>query len=399
MSTPMSSHTPSHTPSAETSPPTAAEQWADRADLLQNALSTEFGGRFGILFGSRSGSHHGGRLRNTAPLRLSQVAAFNYWWLAHAVEVRVDAAERSGSTGPLRAAQKTYAGIRSRNHGSLFNHYFDDMGWLGLAALRLFDALPTVAGEPGDRYLIDAQALWLHLVDRGWNDAGGPSLAWRTQQLDYKNAPSNGAFALLSARLFRRTRQQRYLDYAERALHFLETTLVDADTGLVADGLNRTGDHTLDLDWRFSYNQGLYIGALIEAFDRTAEPALIERALQTARTTIGTLAPSGVFTGENVSFDSHGGGDIGLFKGIFVRSLERLIEALAAVSGEGLRMPAGFLTVSTDLLWQNLTPPRFLANDTWTTPAAPTTFLATQLSAVLAVEARARFEARVADTR
>ena len=362
----------------------AAGEWGTIADRAQQALTDRFQSR---LFGAKL-------LRNTAPLRASSLFTFNYWWLAHAVEVRVDGAERRGGRGTLggparvRLAQQTYAGIRCRNHG-LFNHYFDDMGWLALAALRLYDLTAE------SRYLDDAVALWQHIADHGAFDrrpdtVPSHGIAWRDSQLDYRNAPTNGAFAILSARLATRSASPRFDDAAARTLDFVGTTFVsgtDDLADLVADGVNRLGDGKLDDTWLFTYNQGLYIGALVEAFDRTGEPDLLSRAARTAAATRARLAPTGLFLSESANLTERGGGDAGLFKGIFFRYLELLLERLG--SADDSRMLAAFFTANTDQLRSTALP---LASDTWSETPGPTTALSTQLAAVMSLEARARYE-------
>lgn len=373
---------------------TDARGWAAEAERGQEALDERFVSRFGPL----PWLGDGGRMRNTSPWRLRQAFDFNYWWLAHAVEVRVDAFERSGDGHRLDQARAVYQRILKRNRG-LFNDYFDDMGWLCLAALRLADA----TGER--RYLRDAQALWERIATEGWNPAHGPSVSWRVQQPGYKNAPSNGAFALASLRLHARTGELRFLDRGEAALDWMRTRLLD-ERALVLDGIGRTGGDEIDRDWIFSYNQGLLIGTLCERFDRSGETALLHEAARTAAASILLLARDDVITGESARLDERGGGDAGLFKGIFFRHLEGLLERIPdAEAGSDAASLVTFFLEATDRLRLHLHPSEtaarpsrtarpHLAGDDWSRPAPRTTALATELSAVLTLEARARWDAR-----
>ncbi|MFB2598337.1 glycoside hydrolase family 76 protein [Herbiconiux sp. P17] len=372
--------------------------WSERAERAQDALTAAFATRL-----------RRGGLRNTAPWRLRQAFAFNYWWLAHAIEVRVDAFDRSGDASRLSSARRLLQLLRRRNRGTLINDYFDDMGWLAIALLRVHAAT-------GERpFLGDAVGLWEHIRHAGWNARHGASVAWRQQQPGYKNAPTNGAFALLSARLLAATGEPRYARAVLEALDWIETSLVDPSTGIVADGVNRQGDGALDTDWVFSYNQGLYVSALVEVAGRrdgvdapvgglagiageiadslADRPAdALARAERTAVAAVGRLAPTGVITTENSRFDQRGGGDIGLFKGVFVRSLGDLIPRLPAESASR-RLLADFVRTSTDALWSSIRrSPELRAGDDWSRPAPPVTFLSTQLSAVMALEARAGLE-------
>ncbi|SDZ12394.1 glycoside hydrolase family 76 protein [Herbiconiux ginsengi] len=388
--------------------------WSDRAESAQNALTAAFGTRL-----------RRGGLRNTAPWRLRQAVAFNYWWLAHAIEVRIDAFERSGDPDRLQSAGRLLELLRRRNRGTLVNDYFDDMGWLAIALTRLHAA----TGER--RFLGEAVGLWNHIRSAGWNSQCGASVAWRAQQLDYKNAPTNGVFALLSARLFAVTGESAHAHAARDALDWIETTLVDPSTGIVADGVNRLGDGGVDADWVFSYNQGLYAGALGEVAgwragagegaggaERTGgasgtggagdtgaggsagteglrgAPASGDALARAERTAVAAvrLAPRGVITTENSRLDQRGGGDIGLFKGVFVRYLGELIPRLPQESA-GRRLLVDFVRTSTDVLWSGIhRSPELRAGDDWSRPAPPVTFLSTQLSAVMALETRARLD-------
>ncbi len=315
--------------------------------------------------------------------------AFNYWWFAHLIEVRVDAFERSGDETWIADADHLLARLRRRNGGRLENDYFDDMGWLTIALLRLYEATGRASR------LDDAVELWGDIRRSGWNDLEGPSLAWRRSQLDYKNAPSTGTFAIASAMLSRVTGSAQYGAAARDSLAWLESRLLRPD-GLVADGVNRLGDHRVDDDWLFSYNQGLFIGALASAYDTSGDRGLLERALRTAGATLHRLAPTGVITGENADLHASGGGDIGLFKGIFVRYLGQLVERLdtagpSTAEVAALEAARRFIRTGADLVWSEFTRSGSLrVGDDWSRPAPAVTALSTQLSAVILLETRAR---------
>ncbi|WP_432563320.1 glycoside hydrolase family 76 protein [Kineococcus sp. SYSU DK003] len=335
---------------------------AGRADALQDALEEQFGAPWPQF------------LHNKVPFQDGDDEVFNYWWLAHVVDARLDAYERSGDPLRLDQATQAYRNVLERN-GSLFNDYFDDMLWLGLAALRL----AGLSGE--ERYARDATAIWEHVVEFGWNDQLGPSLAWRKPQLDYKNTPANGPLAILSARLAEHG-DPRTLAYAGKALDWLEATLVGPD-GFVEDGINRTGDGTVDRQWRFTYNQGLYIGACLAWAQATGTEDRLEQALRTARTAVRHLTADGVFH-EPVG---EGGGDVGLFKGVLYRYATLLVER---TGDAGLR---DFLVASTDVLWRDGLGEDLLAGDDWSRPWPGSSNYSTQLSALMATESAARLAA------
>lgn len=347
---------------------TTAQQttvWDERATTAQNSLDHFFGAEEPQL------------LHNSYPA--GDDSTFNYWWLAHLMDARIDAFERTGDTAWLAQADAVYRNVLERNGGSLFNDYFDDMLWYALAILLLYDATGNA------QYIADARSIWEHVVAHGWNDTMGPSVAWRKQQPYYKNTPANGPFVILSARLFRRDDDPRYLEYALRTYRWLSQTLVRPD-GFVEDGINREENGQVDLHWRFTYNQGLYVGAGVALAQATGDRGHLDDATRTALTALGTLAEDGMFRQEGA------GGDEGLFKGIYYRYVGELLTELPPDS-EAARTLEEFLRTSTDALWRNAqVGSLLLAGDDWSAPAPEKVDFSTQLSAIMALELRARRE-------
>ena len=89
-------------------------------------------------------------------------------------------------------------------------------------------------------------------------------------------------------------------------------------TQFVEDGINRNGDGKIDVQWQFTYNQGVYIGALIEFYHVTDDISYLKDAITCAKTSFEVIGKDGVFNDEG------DGGDIGLFKGIEYRYLNPL---------------------------------------------------------------------------
>ncbi|WP_156252317.1 glycoside hydrolase family 76 protein [Pseudactinotalea terrae] len=341
--------------------------WTARTELAQDSLWSLYGAPAPQL------------LNNTYPVDENET--FNYWWLAHAMDIAVDRWERSGDPSHLGAAVEIFENVLTRNEGRLFNEYFDDMLWLGLALERLSRA-------PGhERYLEPAREIWQHCLDDGWNDTMGGGIAWRKPQRFYKNTPANGPFIILGARLASRLgADDPYLVWARRTMSWLQEHLV-RDDGTVEDGVNREDDGSVDTDWRYTYNYGLFIGACVELFSHDHDERWLDRAELSARRAIELLAVDGVFP-------ETGGGDVGLFKGIFYRYLELLLALRPAAD------LVAFVRLGTDALWENACSGDVLrAGDDWRSPAADPTSMSTQLSAIMATEMRARIDAReLADT-
>ena len=303
---------------------------------------------------------------------------FNYWWLAHVIDCRLDAFERTGDRSWLSRAEAVFANVVERNRGSLFNDYFDDMLWLALASLRL--------GQLGDapQYVDAAEQIWQHVVGHGWNGTLGESLAWRKQQLYYKNTPANGPLVILSLRLARLSGVERYRHIAARAFEWLTTTLVDPETGFVEDGINREHDGRIDRHWRFTYNQGLYIGAAVEMARTTGSTQYLDVAARTARHAVDALSDGSVFVDEG------DGGDEGLFKGIYFRYLGQLLPYL---DGSSRLLHEGFVRAATDALWASSYDGTWLrAGNDWRQRETGPVAYSTQLSAIMALELRAAID-------
>ncbi|MFI6738495.1 glycoside hydrolase family 76 protein [Nonomuraea sp. NPDC050451] len=333
-----------------------SDVWNHRADLAQRSLDHYFAAPGEQLF------------NNWYPLEPGDNDVFNYWWLAHAVDVRIDAYLRTSDPARLEQARRIHDGILRRNGGALFNDYFDDMLWLALAILRLAEA----TGE--SELYGEAVALWQHVLDHGWNEHEGGGIAWRVSQPYYKNTPANAPFVILSARLHRHTGDRRYLEQGRRVMDWLEATLVRPD-GFVYDGVNRQEDHAIDEDWRFTYNQGLYIGACVELARTPGEEDHLSRAARTARTAIAELSVDGVFAAEGE------GGDEGLFKGVYYRYARELIEAAEVPEVRA------FVLDSTEHLWRSCGRDGLvLASDRWNRPPGAKVPLSAQLSAAMATE-------------
>lgn len=288
---------------------------------------------------------------------------FHYWWQAHGIDVLLDAYERTGDDVYLQRVSDMYDGLRWRNGGHLFNDFYDDEQWMALALLRAY----TLSND--ERYLHAAQRLWDD-IRNGWNDAFGGGISWRKSQRDYKNAPANGPAAILAARLYRITGDEAHLEWAKRIYGWLKSHLLDPETGLVWDGINRTGDGAIDKGWLFTYNQGTFVGAGVELYRVTGDEAYLLDANRTAHAALTRLVDlNGIFLED-------GQGDGGLFKGILVRYLVELYKvARDSAILEALRKNA-------DSLWEARMPENVFG-PRWRVPRHyGTVDLSTQLSAV-----------------
>lgn len=300
---------------------------------------------------------------------------FHYWWMAHAADALTDAYERTGEKRYLKRLGALYEGIIARNGGALPNELYDDMEWMALAWLRAYRA----TGE--EAYRQAAILLWED-IQTGWNEHMGGGIAWRKSQLDYKNTPANAPAVILAARLYQAFGKPEDLSWAYLIYRWQRAHLVDPVTGFVWDGMNRTGDGRIDKDWRFTYCQGVYIGAAVELYRITGQRDYLDDAVRTYRAAVAGLTDpaTGLLPDE-------GGGDGALFKGIFVRYAAEL-----ARMAPGMTNAEELLTANAKRMWNGgKRPGEALFGPDWASTPKATVPLSAQLSAVMLLEQAARF--------
>ena len=293
---------------------------------------------------------------------------FNYWWIAHLVEVRIDAYERTHDQHFLDLAIESYDYNKTRNHGTLIHDYYDDMLWNALAAFRLYKH----TNEPA--YLTDAVLVWQDLVDTGWNDICGGGFAWRRPQMYYKNTPVNAPFIILSTWLYQQLKEEKYLTWAINTFDWLTKTLV-RENGFVEDGINRNEDGQIDTQWEFSYNQGVYIGACLELYKITQDEKYLTALEKNIEISLDILTKSSCI------FDEGDGGDIGLFKGIFYRYFTSYL-----LFKKDQRYETYFSNAIDILLTTSPKEDSLLMGMDWATPVTTKLPFSSQLSGMIALE-------------
>ncbi len=309
-------------PNPPSTPEAAVTGAGARAEVAATAVHLRFGGRLLGLPGTYLP-------RVSWPGRRDWRGPWNFWWLAHHVDCLVDAAQRARRAGEPHAMTRYAARahlllrtIRLRNVLVFTNAYYDDMGWLLLAAQRVraltlpSPSAPVFASRGASAAAarlatVAARAIAPRLAAAETPDLGG-GLWWNTSR-DFKNVPATGPAAIFAARIGDTTRARRLVDWMYAAL-------LDPVTGLFLDGMRIGPDRTPQLVRDvYSYNQGLVLGALIDLGD--ADSLRRAAALIDAVDTVGNgLIVAG---GPRRTLAAHGGGDGGLFTGILARYLAR----------------------------------------------------------------------------
>lgn len=251
-------------------------------------------------------------LQNHWPVRASE--NWIYWWHAHALDVLLDGYVRSRDQKYMNRFQQEIAGTFQINGNTFLHNWYDDMEWMALALLRAYDTFRE------DRYRTAVLVIWED-IKTAWNDYCGGGMAWKKDQLDYKNTPANAPAAILAFRLYQRFGNEEDLAWGERIYLWNRDNLMDPETCFIWDGMNREGDGKIDKDWKFTYCQGVVLGAAVEYYKITGREEHLELARKIACQAVKELA------GEDRIFFSEGEGDCGLFRGIFFRYLFELVAA------------------------------------------------------------------------
>lgn len=242
-----------------------------------------------------------------------RLSTYNYWPQAHAMDVIVDAYLRIKDSDPERAGQyekymASWHKNRANNYNGpdYYNAYTDDMEWIVLTLLRMYEA--TGVQEYFD-FARDTYDKWI--ITRWTDDENGGGIRWSLDAGNSKNACSNGPAAICAMRLYGFTSEQKYMDDAVKIYGWLSENLYNSSTGMVAD--NMAGGKVNG--GALSYNQGTFMGAAHLLYKATKDSRYLAEAMKAARHQMDSRSTDGIMNAEADKANS----DNALFKGIFIR--------------------------------------------------------------------------------
>lgn len=297
----------------------------------------------------------------------------NYWWSANGVHALTDGYMRTRSETYKTRMKALLLGTKSANGNTYINYFYDDMDWMGIATLRAWLATGDV------EYYNVATQLWADIKGGYSNGA----IDWNKGCAGCKNSCTNGPAIILGARLYQITGSAADLQLIKDIFTFMKNNLVDPVTGAVWDNINLNTGVT-NKDWIFSYNVGTFIGAGWELYKVTGDAYYLNEAVKTANYAMNSRRTNGMFFANE-----DGGGDGGLFKGIFIRYLAELARegnvpaATRDAYNEAIRFNAQTLKTS------GINPATNLVGTVWSQQPSGSTDYSTQLSGVMLVEAAA----------
>jgi predicted alpha-1,2-mannosidase len=294
--------------------------WQRMAEGMSRSLTTHFWGANFQGYPDRYYFNYGSDLSN--------MTTNHYWPQAHAMDVIVDAYIRTSNQYYLDFYPLWWQGapkfnFSGRPEDRWWNVFVDDMDWIVLAQLRMFE---TTRDET---YFTKAKQMYNDWIWTTWGPEdeapwhGG--ITWKTDARKSKNACSNGPSAIIAARIYTMFDQakdpgnkskQAYLDEAIKIYTWLRDNLYNPADGKVSDNMNATGKIS---GAAYTYNQGTFIGAAHELYKITGNKQYLAEAVKAAGYVIDHMSNNDGVPGNATS------GDGGLFNGIFFRYFVKLI--------------------------------------------------------------------------
>jgi hypothetical protein len=160
--------------------------------------------------------------------------------------------------------------------GSGGDRFYDDNAWLGLALVRHYElTADTALLQLAQRVFAFVVSGWS--IDGTWHVPGG--IRWKEPTSNRsRNTCVNGPAAELGARLYEKTRDESYLEWARRIYNWTREALLRPD-GLYVDQIAPDGTLNQTI---WSYNHGSMIGAGVLLAQQTGDSSFAELSVETA---------------------------------------------------------------------------------------------------------------------
>jgi predicted alpha-1,6-mannanase (GH76 family) len=268
----------------------------DRADLATDRLVNRFW---------ETGRHY---LADSYP---SDGKDAGYWIYAQAFDAVLDEVTRTRGAKMKPVIARLYDAQARRGFKSDF---FDDETWMGIALVRAHDLTGA------RRYLDEALVLGRDIRDHAW--VAGKGVWWDQKHTSHATA-SNFGPVILAVKLFERTRDASFERFAKDAYAHWYASMVNPTTHQVADHVTAAGKVEW---WKFSYNEGLAIGASLAMHTMTRDPKYMQHAHEFASFMIKHETAKTPY-GDVLSDGNGCSGDCDAFKGIAYRYLTALYES------------------------------------------------------------------------
>ncbi|KAK4151097.1 hypothetical protein C8A00DRAFT_36265 [Chaetomidium leptoderma] len=252
-------------------------------------------------------------------------------------------AQKTVSATGLTTSTYQFRPADKRGFSEFINDYYDDEGWWALALIRSWDVTRQQA------YLDMAERIFRDMQAGTDGTCGGG--IWWSKERGYKNAIANELYLSVAASLANRIpgKKQQYTQIAQDEwAWFKQSGMINKDN-LINDGLKINADGSCVNNGMntWSYNQGVVLGGLVELAKATGDGSHLEQAVAIAKAAITLLSDENGIIREVDKCEPNCGNDGSQFKGIFVRNLHYLQQAAPQ---EAIRTA---IQKNADSIWAN----------------------------------------------
>lgn len=150
--------------------------------------------------------------------------------------------------------------------------YYDDNIWIALDYCDYYQLTHKPAS------LEKTVALYQYIYS-GWSDEIGGGIFWCEQQKEAKHTCSNAPSTVLGVKLYRLTKDAKYLEKAKETYDWTKKHLCDPIDHLYWDNINLKGKVSKE---KYAYNSGQMIQAGVLLYEETGDEQYLHDAQQTA---------------------------------------------------------------------------------------------------------------------
>jgi len=265
--------------------------------------------------------------------------SISWWESGNALYSTLDYIHRSNDTQYLYMVNTSFANSGTPSGNFISGSYDDDIWW-GLAWVSAWDfTFQTQYLDMAKKIFNEVAASWDTVCKGG---------VWWSFQKTYKNAITNELFLALAIRLYQRTNDTTYLDWAKKEWTWFEASGMINSQNLVNDGLNidsKTGACTNNGQTTWTYNQGVIVSGLVDLSIVTQNQTLITVAERITNATFSHLTKNGILQ-ETCEPNKNCDENQLIFKGIFARSIYDLRKVNATSPDY-----KGFLQINANTVW------------------------------------------------
>ncbi len=246
----------------------------------------------------------------TASLRSADPnTPLGFWFSAQAFDLLLDSVGVFWRKDLAADAVDAYFREFTRSFPNRRSHaYNDDVLWWCIACTR------AARITNNKNYILEAKELYDHLWSTQVDNAIGGGMWWRNDDRKTKNACVNLPAVIVALNLYEATKDLKYLLQGKSLYKWTSDTLFNANTGKVYDFIGVDGAR---VEWDFSCNSGVFVGASLRLFRATGKRMYLDNAKKAADYIMSAMSWRGVLK-------SCGQGDGGIFNGIAVRYLAEL---------------------------------------------------------------------------